>query len=214
MNRLKVMHVFVSVLVVLFILTGQGKADLISVSGDNSSLGAAASIISAPALVTNAAVTNTAQQGFNEVQGYTTQNTIIMDGDVELAAGSFVDSHMIFLNVSSGIEEHYNVVWTFSGNILGVMSDQWGNLEADSTPELGAPGTTYEASWNARGMESADFYLYTPGTNVLTVNMRVDAGAGDWIRVVTAGTVVPVPGAALLGLLGLGAVGIKLRRHA
>lgn len=213
MNRLKVMHVFVSVLVAMFILTGQSRADLIGVSGPNSSLGAAASIISAPALVTNAAVTNSAQQGFNEVQDYITQNPINMDDGV-LAAGSFVDSHMIFLNVSSGIEQHYDVVWTFSGTILGVMSDQMGNLEANSTSELGAPGTTYEAPWNARGMEAADTYIYTPGSNVLTVNMRVDADAGDWIRVVTTGTVVPVPGAVLLGLLGLGAVGIKLRRHA
>jgi hypothetical protein len=158
-------------------------------------------------------------QGFNEAQGILTTVAHAVDGGV-IAAGTYVDSHMIFLNSAGGASlRHYDVVWTFSDPILGVMSDIGGSLEAASTFELGAPGTNYTATFpgsgpaapfSNRGMEAypQDWYtVVTPYT--LAVNMYVTE-PGDWIRVVT----VPVPGAVLLGVLGLSVVGVKLRKRA
>ncbi len=103
---------------------------------------------------------------------------------------------------------HASVIWTFSGTVLGVMSDFNGNLEFASTPLLGAVGTAYPAGpFGARGMESADGYVI--GGNTLTVSMFVGQ-PGDCIRFITANA-VPEPGT--LALLGIGLFGMGLARR-
>lgn len=195
-----------------------------------STLGANAQIIPAPANVLDDAVTNTAMQGFNEAQGVVTSQAFSVDGGGSIAAGTLVDSHMIFLNTAGGtLNRHGGVIWTFSGAILGIMSDTGGNFEAASTFELGAPGSNYTATFpgsgpaapfNARGIESNngtgliatngnDGYLQL-SPNQLRVSMLVTE-PGDWIRVVTASQ-VPVPAALPLMLVGLGGFGLMARR--
>ena len=194
----------------------------------NSNLGTAAALIAAPANVLDDAVTNTGMQAFNEAQGVTTTIAHAIDGGGSIAAGSFVDSHMIFLNTAGGtLGTHGGVVFTFSGAILGVMSDSGGTREAASTFELGAPGSNYTllfpgsgpaAPFTARGIESnngtglgnQDGYEIT-GLNTIRVSMRVTE-PGDWIRVVTSATPVPVPAAMPLLLAGLGGLGFMARR--
>jgi hypothetical protein len=164
-------------------------------------------IIAAPTSVLDSAATNAAIQGFNEVINFTTTVNHATDTGI-IAAGTRVDSHMIFLNSENGaFIEHDIVVFTFSGEILGVMSDVNGTLEGASTFELGASGTSYEIFSN-RGLENNDGYV-VDGLKRIVVSMRVRE-PGDWIRVVTAAT--PLPAAfwlfitALVSLVSVGRI--------
>ncbi len=199
-------------------------ATLVSVSGPLSSQGVAASIIGAPSDALDDLITNMGMNGFDEAQGVVTSVAHATDGGI-IASGTLVDSHMIFLN-SPNFQRPGNdrithdwVTWTFSGTILGVMSDVRGQLEAASTFELGAPGTNYTvtgpgtgaaAPFANRGFEGNDDYnIIAP--NQLQVKMGVTE-PGDWIRVVTA---VPEPTTMLLfgtGLAGLAAIGRRRQK--
>ena len=192
--------ILVSVLIVMSLAASQASAVLVAVSGPNSSAGTAPAIIPAPIDILEDFVTNTGMQGFDEALGVVTTVAHKIDGGGVIPAGTLVDSHMIFLNTpDSGLTTHFQVDWTFSQPILGVMSDQGGNLEAASTFELGAPGTNYTvtfpcsgaaAPYGARGHEAQGggggvidgYVMLSPYT--LRVDMRVSE-PGDWIRVVT-----------------------------
>ncbi|WLE98702.1 MAG: hypothetical protein QTN59_07635 [Candidatus Electrothrix communis] len=172
-----------------------------SVSGPNSiprdlSLeGAPPQIISPPADVNDDAAWNTSMEGFDEQQGITLEEDINVDGG-SIAAGTTVSSHMIFLNTGPGNNynwySHFDVSWTFDGEVLGVMSDRGGTREVATSELLGAAGTSYPASgFDARGMEGKNMGPSGPGEgysiadNTLKVGMIVSE-PGDWIRVVTA----------------------------
>lgn len=187
-------------------------AALVAVSGPNSSRGVAPAIIAPPAMMMNPMVTNLAQEGFNERQHVTLLADLAVDGGI-IPAGTVVDSHMIFLNHPAetvGVTSHLNVQWTFSGAVLGVMSDYYGMLESASTPILGAAGVNYEA-FQGRGFETprpGSNYLdrYMISGNELTVDMNV-MEPGDWIRVVTAHRPVPDHGSTA-GLMALALLGL------
>lgn len=191
---------------------------IVSVSGPNSSDGTAPEIIAAPTDLLDDTVTNTGMQGFDEAQNVLLTAALSVDGGV-IPAGTRVDSHMIFLNTSTGSRTHFEVDWTFSGDILGVMSDSGGMLEAASTSFLGAPGTNYTvtgpgtgpaAPFTARGLEGfGDGYSFSD--NVLTISMQVSE-PGDWVRVVTAP--IPVPAALPLMAGALGGLGLLRARKA
>lgn len=207
-------------------------ASLVSVSGPSSSGGVAAAIIGAPSDALDDAVTNRSMEGFDEAQGVVTSVAHAIDGGGSIAAGTLVDSHMIFLNsAGTAALSHFSVDWTFGGAIIGIMSDSGGTREANSTFELGAAGTNYTvvsgtsgpaAPFPARGMEGNDgtgagpfpndgYMLMAP--NVLRVGMSVTE-PGDWIRVVTVSD-IPVPATLpLIGtaLIGLGWLGRRRRR--
>jgi hypothetical protein len=197
------------------LLATQGHAALIGVSGPNSSFGDAASIVSSGSIAdaNDDAAYNTAQQGFNEKQGVLLGSMLSVDGGT-IAAGTRVDSHMIFLNSgpnnSGALLEHFNVRWEFDGDILGVMSNSNGSLEVNSSALLGASDVVYPgSSFSARGFDTNQSPCDGTATNdcygifgsELNVAMRVTE-PGDWIRVVTRTAQVPEPGT--LGLLGLG----------
>lgn len=189
------------------------SAAIISVAGPNSSAGTAPAIIGAPSSVLEDNQTNTGMQGFDEAQGV----VLSQDYDTDqgsITQGTTVDSHMIFMNsVGNAQLTHSEVVWTFDGLIIGIMSDQGGVLEAASSAELGAAGTNYStpfpgsgpaAPFGFRGLES-NFDMYEINGNQLTIRMLVTE-PGDWIRVVTApppGEEVPEPGTVVLFGAGL-----------
>ncbi len=225
MNKLKIIYITFAVLVAMSFMAGQANGALIGVSGPpstgaGSGGGGLAAIWAAPTDALDNFVTTTQMRGFNEAQGVLTTVAHAVDGG-SIAAGTLVDSHMIFLNsLGSNALKHYSVVWTFDNPIIGVMSDIGGTMEAASSFELGNPLTNYTvtfagsgpaAPFSNRGLEAypQDWYtILTPYT--LEVNMYVTE-PGDWMRVVTQ---VPVPGAVLLGMLGLSVAGVKLRKHA
>ncbi len=204
-----------------FAIPHAASAALIGVNqtAGNSSLGVAAAIIAAPPNVIDDAPgrENRAQEGFDEAQGVVTGAAFTHDFGV-IAAGTLVDSHMIFLNTSPndpGTTSHYGVDWTFDGMIIGVMSNRDGSYEVASSGELGAPGTTYPgAPFGARGLEamsmglggSDGYAIVDPFT--IRVDMRVSE-PGDWIRVVTK----PIPEPSTAMLLGLGLAGLAGRRR-
>jgi hypothetical protein len=207
------------------------QATIIGVAGPASSAGTAPAIIAAPLHALDDIVTNTGMEGFDEAQSVLTSVPHVIDGGGFIPVNSLVDSHMIFLNsAGSGSLSHFDVVYTFDGPIIGVMSDTGGAFEAASTFELGNPATNYTvtfvgsgpaAPFGARGIEGNtspsgpfpnDGYLISADFMSITVGMSVSE-PGDWIRVVTRP--VPEPGTVLLmslGLFGLGLAGSRRRR--
>lgn len=195
--------------------TAVSNGAIVGVGAGNSSAGTAAAIIAAPADVNDDAAINTGQQGFNEAQGIVTALAYDTDQGT-IAAGTRVDSHMIFLNSRGNTAlSHFNIRWEFSGSILGVMANIGGSHEAASSAELGAAGTTYPSAFGNRGLEGS--YIdgpfgtndaYSIAGNFLTLSMKVTE-PGDWIRIVTV-SAVPLPaalplyaaGVALLGFMG------------
>jgi hypothetical protein len=166
-------------------------------------------IIGAPASVIDDSpgAENSHQQAFNERQDVLLAANLAVDGGF-IAAGTRVDSHMIFLNTPGTQNANGTATWTFGGPVLGVMSDAGGSLEAASNALLGASGTAYPGAFGNRGLESNDWYSVSG--NQITVRMQVTE-PGDWIRVATHS--IPAPGAVVLASLGAGLVGWLRRRR-
>ncbi len=231
-----------------FAMTTPASALIVSVTGGTSfigggfsspgtSTGVFAAEIAAPLSATNNTVTNIAMQGFEEKQGVLLSSNLNVDNNSKMSnggivsAGQMVNSQLIFLNGATGhFLRQENVLWTFDGEILGVMSDGQGTLEVNSTALLGAVGTIYPSSgFNARGLEgnlSSHNDTYSVSGNTLTTSFFVTQ-PGDWIRVITAFTdpdpanigvgVVPLPAALPLygtGLAIMGFIGWRRKRKA
>ncbi len=187
------------------LLSTQAQSAIMSVSG-------AGSII-LPVSVQEDTPTNSQQEGFDEQQGVVLSSAINIDGGT-IAAGTRVDSHLIFLNTQGNTRADATAQWTFSGDILGVMSQSNGAQLDDSNSQLAFFNDYFTTGsslpFSAAGLESNnmatnDGYMFSGAT--LDLRMVVTE-PGDWIRVVTVSE-VPVPAAlwlfapALMGFLGL-----------
>lgn len=215
----------------LLIAAAPMSAALISVAGGPSSGGDLAAIIAAPSSVGDNGFTAEAMRGFDEQQDFELTGELGIDagsgaggGSANLAIGTIVDSHMIFLNSAtaggtSGLS-HNNVTWTFDSEIIGVMSDQGGALEAASNGQLGADGTSYPGALGFRGLELAaqpvsgdpDFYMISADRKSITINMFVTQ-PGDWMRVVTEAPENEIPEPGTIFLFGAGLLGAAFMRR-
>ena len=74
---------------------------------------------------------------------------------------------------------------------------------------VSAPSTSTHAGWNLSPAEMG-FYAYRQGTGSWTIPTEKYTMAAFRLN----GTVVPVPSAVLLGILGLSVAGVKLRKRA
>jgi len=172
-------------------------------------------VIAAPSSVTNAAPVNSPFiQGFNE------QSNVLLAADLTMqnfnnpstvaTAGTAVDSHMFFMNLAGGGSQTTTARFEFSSAVLGIITSGSGLNATDAS--LGATGTTYQSGFALRGLEGADAVSFSGNTVSLTFAI---SQPGDWVRVITAADIAPVPlpaGAPLL-LAGLGAFAV-LRRKA
>lgn len=144
---------------------------------------------------------------FNEKQRFTLASALTTDQGT-IAAGTKVDSHMVFFNKDNDstvtLNQSGNLM--FSGNILGVISLRASLLASDF---LGAP-TTYEDFTN-RGLDEGKLDEYAITGDSLYANFFINR-PGDWIRVISVAD-VPVPAAAALLPMGFAAlVGLRRRR--
>ena len=164
---------------ILFVLAPPVSARIEKVENVN---GVSGKTIAAPPGVADGAIAdNDHMLGFDERQNVVLDRDLAVDDGI-IPTGTMISSHMILLNVpddgwsASGVND-----WTFSERIIGVMSDIDGELEAESTPFLGASGTRYPTPFGLRGLENWDGYEGV-GTRTLRVTLSVSQ-PGDWIRV-------------------------------
>lgn len=145
--------------------------------------------------------------GFNEVQNITLSQDIDVNmlaggGSGVITAGTTVSSHYIFFDPLTSTSLLGDVV--FDSNILGVITTTNKLLPSDS--ELGAPGVTY-LNPLSRGLEANDL-LTISALNSIHVDWHASS-PGDFVRVITAASAVPVPaaiwlmGSGILGLIGV-----------
>lgn len=149
-------------------------------------------VIDAPAIISDdePGATNNRQQAFMERQ----QVTLLEDvrcSNTTIAAGEVVDSHMIFYNTPFlSPETDANRVWEFGGEVICVMAERSGLLQALTDNLLGAPGTSYPGPFDSRGLETDGTDSYTISGNTLTLTMTAEE-PGDWIRVLTKAATLP-----------------------
>lgn len=184
------------------ILATSASASIISFTGDIGQIADA----DVPANITDSAPADATQiLSFNEKQNVLLDQLLDPLFGADIAAGTRVDSHMVFLNKPDGVGGtlDFNGTITFSGTILGVFGRENGadlaglNGRVDTDSLLGV--SNYDNFAN-RGMENNgtgannDSVSFLDDT--LTIRLKVTQ-PGDWVRVVTA-SAVPLPAPVLL----------------
>lgn len=158
---------------------------------------------------------NTAQLFFERSSVITGSNLILTQGST-VPIGTRVNSYILHFDpvgaASMPVWEFHETL-TFDETILGVIFDTnttHGQM-AGSDVAVGLGTDYYEASWTQRKFEEGqdkwnDIAILG---NSVTFDLFTNSSM-DEVRIITT----PVPGAVLLGLLGLSVAGAKLRKQA
>ena len=158
---------------------------------------------------------NTGQLFFEKSSVITGSDLVLTEGGT-VPVGTRVNSYILHFDPvgsnSSPVWEFHETI-TFDETVLGIIFDTAaapGRL-AGSDTVMGLGSTYYESdSYHRKFEEGQDRWndVAILGNSV-TFNLFTNSSM-DEARIITT----PVPGAVLLGILGLGAVGVKLRKHA
>ena len=208
-------QIFGAALLGAALISGSANAAVVGVSGQME-------ILATPTSVTNLSpFDNDAMQIFNEVQNLVLGSALTLRDasggpDEIIAAGTWISSHMIFLNrTTTGTALVRTGMATFDGIVLGLITS---SARLDATDALlGAIWTTYQFSttpgFGNRGLEGNEgAFALSNGGETLALTLRVTQ-PGDWIRVVTL-SAVPVPAAGFLLIGALGGLAALRRRKA
>lgn len=185
-------------------------SSIVFINAHASIVGGTVTEITPPSAVFNDSYLTDVLVGYDEQQGYTLTSNLSVDFLAAtssagiVSAGTTLDSHYFFLDpVSFLIEDSWTI--DFDKPILAVITSTDLVFASDF---LGATGTTYPGPFEKRGLENCDVCVDAVtllDADTLSVSLHVTE-PGDWFRVVTAASPVPVPAAAWLfgsGLLGL-----------
>ncbi len=166
-------------------------------------------------LAMGAAEANTGQLFFEKASVITGSDLALTTGG-SVAVGTPVKSYILHFDPvgssSSPVWEFHETL-TFDEAVLGVIFDtqtSHGHLaSSDATVGLGAG--FYDGSWSNRKFEEGQdkWNDVVISGNTVTFNLFTNSSM-DEARIITT----PVPGAVLLGMLGLSVAGVKLRKRA
>lgn len=142
--------------------------------------------------------------GFDELQNFTLVSALTTDvGTSPIPAGTIVSSHYIFFDPGPTQEVIGTV--NFDGDILGIET---ATATLAATDFLGLTNVNY-LSPAQRGLEAGDSVTIS-GVSQILVNVFASS-PGDYVRVLTAGTVAPEPSTSGAVSIALGMlIGMRL----
>ena len=155
-------------------------------------------------------------QLFFEKSSVITGSDLVLTEGATVPVGTSVESYILHFDPdgssSSPVWEFHETI-TFDEIVLGVIFDTvtaHGQL-ASSDATVGLGSSYYESDWRHRKFEEGQDKWNDVAIlgNSVTFNLFTNTSM-DEARIITT----PLPGAVLLGILGLGAVGVKLRKYA
>jgi len=158
---------------------------------------------------------NTGQLFFEKSSVITGSDLVLTLGGT-VPVGTSVNSYILHFDPtgasSSPVWEFHETI-TFDETVLGIIFDTTaahGQL-ASSDATLGLGSGFYESDWMHRKFEEGQDRWNDVAISGSTVTFNLFTNTSmDEARIVT----IPLPGAILLGILGLSAAGIKLRKFA
>lgn len=148
---------------------------------------------------------------FNEVQQFKLLSDLVPNVGGVIKAGSYISSHLVVFDPL--VTESVKATLLFDNAVLGIARN---DTMLKATNFLGAPTVTYNTP-TYFGLEPGLDYLTLGQPNANSVRIdRLSAGLqSDIFRVFTASTApagVPEPGSWIMMILGLGGVGVAMRR--
>ncbi len=142
---------------------------------------------------------------FAEQHDVALSKPLALDTGGTLAAGTVVSSYFVGFDDPVGGFAH--VFATFDAPVLGIEYLDGGNLGPSDF--LGLPSLTYNTGCANCGYEAGDTVSFSGDTATFSPNF---SQPGDYARVITAAS-VPEPATWAMLILGLGAVGVAIRRR-
>lgn len=147
--------------------------------------------------------------------GHYAPNEVDPDPTINITAGTMLTSFLFHLDPPDHDLASITATITFDADILGIITSYSGLTATDAL--LGAPGTTYDASSGARGMEPGTSNVgdnLDVSANLRTLTLNFGATTIDEIRVLVGpSNEAPEPGTLALVTGSIAALSFLRRRH-